>query len=171
MFSLASSLPSTASAGGVPLLFGCFAGTMPLYDSPLPCMRDLSLIAFPLRPALLSRAAAGPPGSRAWSFSACLGSSTPRDCDVLALAHAALLPSGLADAVGFPQPTISELHTQPTDTPDQRFKYSLTTVLAWPGARADRYSFPVRLFHSLLHAGLSRRYPAQGRPTALSRTR
>jgi hypothetical protein len=22
-----------------------------------------------------------------------------------------------------------------------------------------RYSFPVRLFHSLLHAGLSRRYP------------
>ena len=27
------------------------------------------------------------------------------------------------------------------------------------GARVVRYTFPVRLFHSLLHAGLSRRYP------------
>src|ERR1019366_9732652 len=29
-------------------------------------------------------------------------------------------------------------------------------------ARAARYSFPVRLLHSLLNAGLSRRYPDQG---------
>jgi hypothetical protein len=27
-------------------LFGCFAGTTPLYDSPSPCMWVLSLIAF-----------------------------------------------------------------------------------------------------------------------------
>ena len=53
MFSLVSGLPSTTSAGGLPPLFGCFVGTMPLYDSPPPCMRDLSLIAFSLRPALL----------------------------------------------------------------------------------------------------------------------
>ena len=53
VFSLVSGLPSTASAGGRPLLFDCFAGTMPLYDSPLPCMRDLWLIAFSLRPATL----------------------------------------------------------------------------------------------------------------------
>src|SRR5437867_6963279 len=71
----------------------------------------------------------------------------------------ALLPSLLSDAVGSPEHTISELNTQPADTPVQRFKCGLTTALAWLGARAVRYSFPVRLFHSLLHAGLSRRYP------------
>src|SRR5712692_2033031 len=51
VFSLVGGLPSTTSAGGCPLWFGCFAGTTPLYDSPPPCMRDLSLIAFSLRPA------------------------------------------------------------------------------------------------------------------------
>src|SRR6516225_448942 len=40
------------------------------------------------------RATTGPPGSRAWSFSACLGSQTPRGRCVLALACAAVLPSG-----------------------------------------------------------------------------
>ena len=52
---------------------------------------------------------------------------------------------------------ISELNTLPTDAPLQRFKCGLTTALAWLGARVARYAFPVRLFHSLLHAGLSRR--------------
>src|ERR1017187_3355855 len=46
----------------------------------------------------------------------------------------------------------SELNTQPTDTPVQRFKCSLATALTWLGARVIRYSFPVRLLHSLLHA-------------------
>ena len=159
VFSLVSGLPSTASAGDVSLLFGCFAGTTPLYDSPLPCAKDLSLIAFSLRPANCSRAATGSPGSRAWSFSACLGSSTPRGRAALALSRVALLPSGWPDAVSSPNCLISELHTLPTDAPVQRFKCGLTTALAWLGAGVDRYSFPVRLFHSLLHAGLSRRYP------------
>src|SRR6267378_2226069 len=168
VFSLASGLPSTTSAGGCPLLFGCFAGTMPLYDSPLPCTRDLSLIAFSLRPTPhCSRAATGSPGSRAWSFSACLGSSTPQGRAALALACVALWPSMLSDAVGSLHHTISELNTQPTDTPVQRFKCGLTTALAWLGARVVRYSFPVRLFHSLLHAGfipaLSRQEPGPTR--------
>jgi len=78
VFSLVHGLPSATSAGGSPLLFGCFIGTTPWYDSPWPCMRDLPLITFSLRPAASSRrAATGSPGSRAWSFSACLGSSTP----------------------------------------------------------------------------------------------
>jgi hypothetical protein len=95
-----------------------------------------------------------------------MGSSTPRDCGALALSHAALLPSGRPDAVGFPQRVFSELNTQPTDTPVQRFKCGLTTALTWLGAKVARYAFPVRLSHSLLHAGLSRRYPDQGvRPT------
>src|ERR1019366_7192301 len=160
VFSLVGGLPSATSAGGRPLLFGCFVGTMPLYDSPPPCMRALSLIAFSLRPAPhCSRAATGSPGSRAWSFSACLGSSTPQGRAALALARDTLLPSLQSDAVGSLHHLISELNTQPTDTPVQRFKCSLTTALAWLWARVVRYTFPVRLFHSLLHAGLSRRYP------------
>src|ERR1017187_6853213 len=92
VFSLVSGLPSTTSAGGSPLLFGCFAGTMPLYDSPLPCMEDLWLIAFSSRPVHYLRAAAGSPGSRAWSFSACLGSSTPRGCASLAFSRLRIVP-------------------------------------------------------------------------------
>ncbi len=151
VFSLVNGLPSTTSAGDGSLLFGCFAGTTPLYDSPLPCARDLSLIAFSLRPATFRpRAATGSPGSRAWNFSACMGSSTPRDCGALALSHAALLPSDQPDTVGFPHRKISELYTQPTDTPVQRFKCGLTAALAWLGARVVRYAFPVRLFHPLV---------------------
>ena len=63
------------------------------------------------------------------------------------------------DTMGFLKREISELNTQPTDTPVQRFKCDLTTALTWLGARVVRYTFPVRLFHSRLHAGLSRRYP------------
>jgi hypothetical protein len=63
------------------------------------------------------------------------------------------------DTMGVPIRTISELNTQPTDAPVQRFECGLTAALAWLGARVVRYSFPVRLFHSLLQAGLSRRYP------------
>ena len=61
--------------------------------------------------------------------------------------------------MGIPIREISELSTQPTDAPVQRFECGLAAALAWLGARVVRYSFPVRLFHSLLQAGLSRRYP------------
>jgi hypothetical protein len=54
---------------------------------------------------------------------------------------------------------ISELNTLPADTPLPRFKCGLATALAGLGARVARYAFPVRLLHSRLHAGLSRRYP------------
>ena len=63
------------------------------------------------------------------------------------------------DTMGVPIREISELNTQPTDTPVQRFKCGLAAALAWLGARVVRCSFPVRLLHSLLQAGLSRRYP------------
>ena len=63
------------------------------------------------------------------------------------------------DAMGVPIRPISELNTHPTDAPVQRFECGLAAALAWLGARVVRYSFPVRLFHSLLQAGLSRRFP------------
>ena len=86
-----------------------------------------------------------------------------------------LLPSLLSDAVGSPKQTISELNTQPTDSPVHRLQYSLSTIRgvarsnassatsrspshgSGPGwlATPSLYDF----FTSLLHAGLSRRYP------------
>src|SRR5208337_113886 len=84
-------------------------------------------------------------------------SAGPRDG--LALASALVLPSDRSDSVGTRNQLISELNALPTDAPLQRFKCDLTTALAWLGARVARYAFPVRLFHSRLHAGLSRRYP------------
>src|SRR5215472_14671836 len=54
------------------------------------------------------------------------------------------------DTMGVPIRPISELNTQPTDAPVQRFECSLAAALAWLGARVVRYSFPVRLFHSLV---------------------
>src|SRR5215469_652305 len=61
VFSLVCGLFSTTSAGVSPLLFGCFVDTMPQYDSPLPFMRGLPLIAFSLRPASLL-------GGRPWGI-------------------------------------------------------------------------------------------------------
>jgi hypothetical protein len=64
-------------------------------------MWALWLIAFSHRSAAFRpRTVTGPLGSRAWSFYTCPGSSTPRGHDALALAHAALLPSGWGDTVG-----------------------------------------------------------------------
>jgi hypothetical protein len=147
------------SANGSPPLFAHFAGTMQSLDSPPPCMEDLWLIAFSSRPAYCRGRRRGLPvlahgvSLHAWGLR--LRGTAPRsryrDC--------ALLPSVLSDAVGFPEHTISELNTQPTNTPVQRFKCDVAAALTWLGARVVRYSFPVRLFHSLLHAGLSRRYP------------
>src|SRR5712692_2705445 len=161
VFSLVSGLPSTTSAGGCPLLFGCFVSTTPLYDSPLPCMEDLWLIAFSSRPAYFHGRRRGLPvlahgvSLHAWGLR--LRGAAPRS----RYRECALLPSVRADAVGSPKPLISELNTQPTDSPVQRFKCDVTAALTWLGARVARYAFSVRLFHSLLHAGLSRRYPGQ----------
>jgi len=97
-------------------------------------MKDLPLIAFSFRPTGFSRRAASGP--------------------------ALVWPSGRPDSVSARKyMLISELNVLPTDTPLQRFKCGLTTALAWLGAGVARYSFSVRLFHSWLHAGLSRRYP------------
>src|SRR6516164_3873126 len=53
VFSLACNLPSTTSAGDESLLFGCFVGNTSQYDSPLPFVKDLPLIAFSFRPTWL----------------------------------------------------------------------------------------------------------------------
>jgi len=141
---------------------------------PRPCSRTSSVLcdrstprsrtcgtyrfAFSHRPANCLRAATGPPGSRAWSFSACLGSLTPRGRATLAVTRRRVVAFLASERRRLPESVISELYTQPTDTPVQRFECGLTTALTWLGVRVVRYAFPVRLLHSLLHAGLSRRY-------------
>ncbi len=95
MFSLVSRLPSRPSARGFPPLFGHFAGTSRLSDSPPTCMLDFWLKTFSNRPAhnfvsgidgvsrfsrvefpCMPGVLMGSPGSRAWSFHACQGSRT-----------------------------------------------------------------------------------------------
>ena len=156
VFSLVSGLSSTTSAGDPSLLFGCFAGTTPLYDSPSPFMRDLSLIAFSLRPSTSIRATMGSPGSRAWSFSACLGSLTPPGCDALALSHAAL-PSSLltpsAPGNTLFRSSIPSLHIPLSNASSA----PLRPPSHGSGPEWFATPSPVRLSHSLLHAGLSRR--------------
>jgi hypothetical protein len=58
-----------------------------------------------------------------------------------------------AGAFGRDGSEFSELNTQPTYAP---VSASLCTS-RYGSAKADRYSFSVRLLHSLLHAGLFRR--------------
>jgi len=96
-------------------------------------------------------------------FSACLGSSTPRGRASLAFSVCALLPSVLSDAVGSPEHPISELNTQPTDTPVQRSSAALRLPSHGRGPGWS-YFFPVRLLHSLLLPV----FPALSRPGGLS---
>jgi hypothetical protein len=138
----------------------CSARTMSQYDSPSSFMKDLPLIAFSSRPTLLLcgrrrglPVLAHEVSLHAWGLrlrrTAAHSRYRAQPCCLLVRRHH-----------GLPEPLISELDTQPTDTPVQRFKNGLTAALAWLGARVVRYAFPVRLSHSRLHAGLSRRYPS-----------
>ena len=132
--------------GPPPPLFGRFAGTMPLYDSPPPCMWDLSLIAFSHRPAASRpRMATGSPGSRAWSFYACLGSSTPQGLRrTRDLTRAAVLPSGWPDTVGALILAISELIIPSLHMPlSNASSAALRPPSHGSGPGWIRYSFPV----------------------------
>ena len=77
VFSLASPLPSTASAPCLSGLFSRLIGNIGLSDFPEPCIVGLRSTTFPTRPPVhLQRADPGSPGSRAWSFHTCLRSPT-----------------------------------------------------------------------------------------------
>jgi hypothetical protein len=218
VFSLVCGLPSTSSAGGCPLCFGCFVGTMPSWAErsssraasfsdqqtamrstaarprsavqPRPgpviaastggdrrlaaprgrCKRGNPTVRLPaaVRRGLMA-SSPSPPGPLptcgqprglpvlAGSFSACLGSSTPpgpRLARVFASARGCL-PCCLTPS----PPCTTRFRSSLYPAPVHRFQRSLATALAWLGARVVRYSFPVRLFHSLVPAGLSGRYP------------
>src|SRR5215471_6616268 len=115
VFSLVFGLPSTTSAGDPSLLFGCFVGTMPQYDSPSSFMKDLPLIAFSPRPTvLLCGRRRGLPvlahgvSLHAWGLrlrrTAAHSRYRAQPCCLL-----------VRRRHGLPEPLISELDTQPTD--------------------------------------------------------
>ena len=157
-FSLVPGLPSRLSAVGCPPLFEPFIGTMPKSDSwpalpwvvrlspfptglPLTCATDadqvsrFSCMMFPDVRGVSD--CAGSPGGFVlaspcvWSSPYAIG-STPWIC------------SFTAQYPACPCPYL-------------RFAFSLSTDGARLGVRMGHYSFPVRLFHSLHHAGLPRR--------------
>ena len=63
------------------------------------------------------------------------------------------------DVVGTPDLLISRLNSPACTCPCERFAASLRIANASLGVTVGRYSFDVELFHLLLHAGLSRRFP------------
>src|SRR5580704_4549955 len=63
-----------------------------------------------------------------------------------------LLSTGSAPRISF-----TKLNTRPTDASVYALAHRLAAARARLKARMVRYSFPVGLFHSQLHAGLSRR--------------
>src|ERR1039457_3822096 len=167
MFSSARALPSPTSAEDCSSLFGWFIGTTARSDSSGACVLALWLWAFANR-------------SRSWSdrdapevsrFSCMLFLSVRGFLDYAgpthhsrpnAASHFAFLPLGTESA-----PCSSVFRSsiaRPTDTPDLRFDQHLDDVDRKKGPRWIRCSFLVRLFHSLQHAGLSRRTPCDADP-------
>jgi hypothetical protein len=84
-----------------------------------------------------------------------------RSLGILALTHALMLPSPSLNRVGAPDWVFEALYPA-HQCICLRFACCLTTACAKLKVRMDRYSFPARLFHSLLHAGLSRALSVPG---------
>lgn len=117
MFSLVNGLSSTTSFGPPLPSFGCFVGTMPLYDSPALKRRasvHLGLIALRLLPAVRVRLPSDGSGVSRFSrvkFLCMLRVFDSAGHGVLAFSYAALLSSGWADTVDSLILPISELTT------------------------------------------------------------
>ena len=147
-------LPSTTSAEADASWFGSFTGTMARSDSSPACTSGVRL--WPSRTGPSEGTPKRSPGSRACSFSACLGSTTarvhsPARATVGVYVAFPLCPQGRhpdtcsRSSIPCPLIPLSTLRRQPRD------------CLRKTRGQVVRYSFPVRLFHPPLHAGLSRR--------------
>ena len=167
LFSLVHALPSSASAVGIPFgpppLFGWFIGTMAQSDPSVPFMLVVQPLVFTSRSAPLPCA-----DSAEVSRFSCMkfprrarGLRLRRAPYVLAIAHAWMLPSPSPNKVGAPD-CVFEAQYPAHQCLCLRFVPCLAASYAKLEVRMVRYSFPVRLFHSLLHAGLSRRSGCPG---------
>jgi hypothetical protein len=141
---------------------------MPLPDSSPPFTSVAWSSAFTDRPALkVSQATARSPGSRACCFPACLGSLTTEDSTkTRASSLPPMWPSPSLNKVGVLNWFLEAL-CPACRCLCLRFDVCLATHPARLEVRMDRVSFPVRLFHSLQHAGLSRRTQRHHNQTCL----
>src|SRR6266576_2979490 len=140
------------------VLFGCFVGTTPLFDSSLACLHGLCFwLPVPIRWA------GWPPDasevsrfSRVQFSDVLMALGLRRACVELALASPTVWPSRSEHTVG------AQYAFFVARFPARRcLCLCFTRYLTAPSARLEvkmvRYSFLVGLFHPLLHAGLSRR--------------
>src|SRR5215471_18503850 len=160
MFSLAHALPSPASAEENSSLFGWFIGSMAWSDSSEACMPALRLWTFSGRPR--SGFERGTPEVSRFSCMLFLSVRRFFDCagpaDHSRLSRSTVLPSPLPQKVGVLIQRFLKLSSPAHRYLYLRFERHLTMSLARLEARMDSlFSFPVGLFHPLLHAGLSRR--------------
>jgi hypothetical protein len=137
--------------------FESFIGTMPLSDSSPPCVSVVRLSAFSDRP--------DPPALRRRRGLPVLVRVVSRHAWVLrlrgtrsklAMSLPAMWPSPSLNKVGVPD-WVFEARIPACRCLCLRFGFDLTINSARLKVRMDRVSFPVRLFHSRQHAGLSRR--------------
>src|SRR6266436_1887824 len=157
-FSLVSGLPSRLSAVGCPPLFEPFIGTTPESDSWPACLWVSRLSPFPT----------GLPPDCAAEADQLSRFSCMMFLDVRGVSDCAGSPVDFVFAPTFVWSSPFVIGSTPwrfsftapypaCPCPCLRFASSLATGGARLGVRMGHYSFPVRLFHSRHHAGLSRR--------------
>ena len=157
MFSLISGLPSSLSANGFPSLFKRFIGTAPLSDSSEACTWVVRPKPFPTGLSCGSlQAPPRSPGSRAWSFQTCVGSTTTQDRPEARDVAPGNVAFRFDDSVGVPIAIFRSSIPSPS-VPLFTLRHAPRDAWCKTRGRVVRYSFLVRLFHPLLHTGLSRR--------------
>src|SRR5208337_4322289 len=115
MFSLVRALPSTTSAEACASLFGGFIGTTARSDPSPAYTSGVRLGPSRTGPRLLGTPKRSP-GSRACSFSACLGSPTTRDHPPARATVGACVAFPLRKQCRHPELWFSQLDTLPTDS-------------------------------------------------------
>src|SRR5674476_1356363 len=120
---------------------------MPLSDSSETCMRDVRLSPSPAGLSCGSlQTSPRSPGSRAWSFQTCLGSTTTQGQPGTRISLPAMLPSATDDSVGAPIEAFRSSIPSPS-FPLFTLQCILHSTHRKTRGRVDRYSFLVRLFH------------------------
>src|ERR1039458_5702278 len=144
----------------------CSAASVVLWRSQTPPWRTRPACGYsPSRTGLLAQTPRRSPGSRAYCFWACLGSSTtPGPAMARDLSPSAGMAFPLTEKGRRPVLSFRSSIAQPTDasvyaSPAASRRPAQDSRSGW-----SRFSFPVGLFHPLQHAGLSRRTPSPGFP-------
>jgi len=168
-------VPPWPAAPHVGALFPAFSGTTLVSDFPTACTSGLWPQAFPDRPAIgqepphrVSVWKAPLPGR--WAGTAGISRFSNMECSRmrrvsdsagpmsrLAIPPCIVWPSLPGYEVGAPVRVFSEFHGWPACTPVNAYDVPSRTRRHDSGPWRVATAFHVRLFHSLLHAGLSRR--------------